>query len=191
MMKSINITYFDEPGNKNIDDVIKLSVQAAIKLGIKKIAIFAASMLSIYKIKDAINDMDIEVIVTTYGHGRKFRINSEIEEYVIPEVSKKEIKTEIIDLGFTYIQGGLPFENILSSTGDNSAEMIVSALNLISKGLSLCISAAVMSYENGYIDEEEKIIAISGDTSVVVTPSSKRDLFNDKFRIHQIICKPI
>jgi len=194
MMINSKITYFEESGNANIDDVIKISVEAAKELNIKKIAVFSARMSSVLKIKEATAGTDIDVIVTTYANGRKFLISKDDiseKEVVIPEVATKETKRDILNEGMKYVQGGVPFEPILSCTGDNSTEMIVSTFELISNGLTLCVNAAIMAFENGYVDEDEQIIAFSGDTSIVVKPTAKRDIYTGNFKIQRILCKPI
>jgi hypothetical protein len=187
------ITYFEQSGNSNIDDVIKISLKAAKELKIKKIVVFSARMASVLKVKNTFSD-DFDLIIATYSSGRKFLISKDDEseeEIVIPEVATQTAKNIILNQGMKYVQGGLPFEPILSCTGDNSTEMIVSTFELISNGLTLCINGAIMAYENGYVKEGEQIISFCGDTSIVVCPTAKRDLFNGNFKIQRILCKPI
>jgi hypothetical protein len=150
-------------------------------------------MASVLKVKNTFSD-DFDLIIATYSSGRKFLISKDDEseeEIVIPEVATQTAKNIILNQGMKYVQGGLPFEPILSCTGDNSTEMIVSTFELISNGLTLCINGAIMAYENGYVKEGEQIISFCGDTSIVVCPTAKRDLFNGNFKIQRILCKPI
>lgn len=196
-MKHIDKTvYFETEGNTNFEHVIE-AVHNYIDQddSIKNIVVFAGKTSSVFRLQESLlnnNKQHINITVATYAFGRKFiRSNNEEPEAVVPEASTKEAKEQILASGMNYIQGGLPFEPILSCTGDNSTEMIISAYGTISRGLPHCISAAVMAYENGILEENEKIIALSGDTAILVTPTIRREIFSGDFRIHKIICKPL
>ena len=153
--------------------------------------VFAGKSDSVFRLKDALGEHNIHLTVATYPYGRKFRkSHSEEDAFIVPEITSRESKIEILSAGIDYIQGGLPFEPILSCTGDVATEMIISAYGTISKGLPHCISGAVMAFENGIVDEGEKIISASGDTAIVVTPTIRREIFCGDFRIHKILCKP-
>ena len=141
-----------------------------------------------------LKEYNTKISIATYPFGREFvKINKETEEteVIIPDITTSDAKEKILELGMNYIQGGLPFEPIRSCTGDNSTEMIVSTFDIISKGLVHCVSAAIMAKENGYLADDEKIIAMAGDTAILVTPTIRRDIFGGKFRIHKILCKPL
>lgn len=193
-MNTEKISYFEENGNSNFPEVVEV-VKRYLQTDteIKKVAVFAGNLDSVLLLHESLVKSNVSIIVATYAYGREFYKTSaenEEPEIIIPEVAKKDAKEKIIKLGMSYIQGGLPFEPIRSCTGDNSMEMIISTYETISKGLVHCVSASIMARENGCVEDKEKIIAISGDTAIVVTPSLRRDLFCDKFRIHKILCKP-
>ena len=193
MSLDYKISYFEQIGNINVDEVIKNSISVANELGIKKIVAFSATKSSVLKLKNAIGDLDIQLIVATYSCNRifsKIDENGKQQSFVI-ELGSLEAKQELANQGIPLIQGGIPLEPILSSTGDNATEMIVSSLNLISQGLTLCVNGAIMACENGYADENEQIISMSGDTSIVCRTSYKRNLFRDTFKIERILCKPL
>lgn len=190
MMKESKIVYFNQPGNSNLDSVIDLVIEKIKNENIRNVVIFAARMNSVRKFYNLTKDLDINIIIATYAATKTFKNFTEEKEYsIVPEVATSKCKTEIENLGMKYVQGCLPLEPILSCTGDNSMEMILSTLGLLSNGLPHCINAAIMAYENGYVPQE-KIISFSGDTAIIATPSLRTDLFNDQFKIHEIICKP-
>ena len=193
MMIESKISYFEKKGNINFNEVIKISVEAAIEKSINKIVVFAARVGSVNDLIGMVEGKKIEIIVASYANGRVFYSGSSNEEErheVVPEVATEAVRKEFFERGIKYVQGGMPLEPIVSCTGDNSTEMIISTLNIISEGLVHCINGAVMACENGFINDNEKIISISGDTAVVVTPTIKRDMFSKNFRIHNILCKP-
>lgn len=187
------IIYFEKEGNGNFPGVIE-AVYDYIERDktIKNVVVFAGRLKSVFNLQERLSSYRVKITVATYASGRKFeRVNDEKEEYIVPEVTKPEAKKKILEANMNYIQGGLPFEPILSCTGDNATEMIISSYGTISKGLTQCVSAAIMAFENGYVGEKEKIIAMSGDTAIVVTPTIRREMFCGNFKIHKIICKPI
>lgn len=193
-MNTENISYFEKGGNSNFPAVVEI-VKSYLQTDteIKKVTVFAGNLDSVLLLHEKLKKSNVSITVATYAYRREFyKASSEKEEpeIIFPEVAKKEAKEKIIEMGMNYIQGGLPFEPIRSCTGDNSLEMIVSTFETISKGLVHCVSASIMARESGCSEDGEKIIAISGDTAIVVTPSLRRDLFDDKFRIHKILCKP-
>lgn len=193
-MNTESISYFEKNGNSNfpaVVDVVKNYLQKDTT--IKNVVVFAGNLDSVILLHDKLKENNVSLTVATYAYGREFFKSSSEgaePEVILPEVASRESKKKIIELGINYVQGGLPFEPIRSCTGDNSLEMIVSTFDIISKGLVHCVSASIMAKENGYLEDDEKIIAISGDTAIVVTPSLRRDLFDGKFRIHKILCKP-
>lgn len=188
-----NITYFETKGNQNFDEVISVVAKYIENDNfIKNVVLFAGNVESALKLQNKlgiIND-SVTITVTTYPYGRKFN-KKDSDNFIIPSAATKEGKETIVEAGMNYIQGGLLFDPILSCTGDNSLEMIASAYATISKGLPLCINAAIMAFENGIVEENEQIIAISGDTAIVLTPTSKREIFCDNFKIHKILCMPL
>lgn len=187
------IIYFEKEGNKNFPEVIEaVNDYIGRDKSIKNVVVFAGRLNSVLNLQEKLSQYDVKITVTTYAAGRKFtRIKNEREEHIIPEVTMPEAKRKILQENMNYIQGGLPFEPILSCTGDNGTEMIISSYETISKGLTQCVSAAIMAFENGYVEEDEKIIALSGDTAILVTPTIRREMFCGNFKIHKIICKPI
>lgn len=193
-MNMERVRYFEKGGNANfpmVVDVVKNYLDNDSE--IKCVAVFAGNLDSVLLLHEKLSENDITIAVATYAYGREFYKTSSEDgepEIILPEVAKRDAKKLILELGMTYIQGGLPFEAIRSCTGDNSLEMIVSTFETISKGLVHCVSAAIMARENGCVEDGEKLIAVSGDTAIVVTPSLRRDLFDEKFRIHKILCKP-
>lgn len=193
-MNTENISYFEKDGNANfpvVVDIVKDYLRTDTE--IRNVAVFAGNLDSVLLLHEKLKECNVSITVATYAYGREFYKSSakdEDPEVILPEAAKKESRKQIIELGMNYVQGGLPFEPIRSCTGDNSLEMIVSAFETISKGLVHCVSASVMARENGCLEDGERMIAISGDTAIVVTPSLRRDLFDDKFRIHKILCKP-
>lgn len=195
MMSKDNITYFEQEGNRNFDSVIAI-VEEYLQSNhsVKNISVFAGKMNSVIKLHSALEKYNVNITVTTYPFGREFtKMNSNADEpeIIIPDVTTTDARKQILALGMNYVQGGLPFEPIRSCTGDHSTEMIISSFNMIAKGLIHCISSAIMVKENGYLADSEKIVAIAGDTAIVATPTIRRDIFNGKFKIHKILCKPL
>lgn len=189
MMRQSKTVYFNEQGNVNTEKVIDLVIKTAKKNNINQVVMFAGRMKSISLFLEKAKDSEIELIVATYANGRTFSVidkETDEEHLIESEVSTKEIRSELEKMGVKYVQGLEPLQPILSYTGDNSMEMIVSTLKMISNSLPLCVNAAIMAYENGFVDG--KIIAFSGDTAIITTPTFKKDLFD--FKIHEILCKP-
>lgn len=193
-MISDTITYFQTPGNHNFDDVITIIKDyLSENSSVKNVVVFAGRTASVFKLHHSLSEYAVSISVATYAFNRKFPqpdASENEERYIIPDVTTRSARDEIIESGMNYLQGGLPFEPILSCTGDNATEMIVSAYETISKGLPLCISAAVMAFENGILEENEKVLACTGDTAVLVTPTIRRELFCGGFKIHRILCMP-
>jgi hypothetical protein len=193
-MIEYNTVYFEKEGNENINDVLNIAIEATKILNISKLVIFSARTSSVFKLKEKLrnSNANIDIIVATFPYGKKYKVKKADEiVFDIPEAATREGKNEILEAGCKYIQGGIPLEPIKSCTGDNSTEMIVSTLSLLSKGLCLCVNAAIMAVENGYIGENESVISISGDTAIVVKPTIKNEIFSGDFKIERILCKPL
>ena len=122
MMINDNIIYFEKEGNINFPNVIK-AVADYIKKdnSVKNIVVFAGNLHSVFALKDSLEPFNVTLTVATYANGRKFRKRNDDEnKFITPEVASFEAKEKILESGMNYIQGGLPFEPILSCTGDNA-----------------------------------------------------------------------
>lgn len=201
-MKDIGVNkkifYFHEQGRNNIEHVLVLSKERAKELDIKKIIVFTANgdgpLIAIESgiLKDT---PEIKLIAVTFPYNQKFYIGdidgqeTELSAGIIDESIRTKLKEAQVEI----VQGVMPFQDImLPDVKDTKLLTITSTLELFGAGITLCIEAAIMSCDSGVVSQGEEVIAMAGDTAIVVRASKKSLIFSpfDGMEIKEIICKP-
>lgn len=189
---SSSIYYFSQAGRENTDKVISIVHKRCLKGDIKKVLIFAAMKLSIFKLKDALQDTPCSVYAVSFPYKQEF-INLKDEKY-IPETSLPDIRNELQEKGVYLIQGVMPFSDIIiPGVRDSKLQSIIHTLKLISEGAVLCVQAALMACDGGTVEVGEDVIVMSADTAFVVNACQSRLLFHPEqgMKIKEILCKSI
>lgn len=188
--------YFSSMGRDNVSETIKIVKKRCEAGDIKKVLIFAATKESVINLANVLKDSDCKVCAVTFPYEYSFFIRKEDEEHpeeVIPETSQDGIREAFAEVGVELIQGVMPFEEIvLPGVSELKIQVLIRTLELISRGLPLCVQAAVMACDSGCVKLGEKIIVMTADTAVVMTATQKRWIFHPKkgIDIHEILCKP-
>lgn len=189
------ITYFEEPGSINTDEVLNIVEKRAQILGINTIVI--ASNTGNTGVKAVKVFKGRKVISVTHSVGFREENKNEFLE---------KNRSPIIDAGghvltATHVFGGInramrQGEITGSSqtyvTGDIAAAM----LKCFCQGMKVVVEIASMAADAGLVRTDEEIISIAGtgrlgggcDTALVLQPAHAQNLFQTK--IKEILCKP-
>ena len=193
-----SIFYFNVCGQINTEKTLKLAIQRASELNIKKLVVASETGLSALKTAKLLRDSGISLIVVTSAAGTK------IENTVIGDlrigVPDKKIWGQLEKNGAKIVRATDPLYNIgaaLEHKGiPTTATLIRLCLKMISSGTAVCVTATLMATDNGVLREGEEVVTVAGswiglDTALVVRATNSVNLLKaGAMQIREIICKP-
>lgn len=186
--------YHGKSGREAFADTLDAVAKRVEAGGINKVLLFSANTDSIALLKERLSSHNVRLLVVGFPYKHRFR-KADTDEVIIPETSLQEGKRIIADLGVDFIQGVMPFEEVLLPGGmpGSLSSIFSQSMSLISHGLILCISSIIMACESGYLEPGEITISCAADTSIVASACDKRMLFHPKLGldIQEIISKPM
>jgi len=182
------IVYFEEKGEKNTDETLKLAKERALELGIKYVVVASTTGATGKKAIEIFKDTGINVVVVTHQVGykepNKLLMDEQTRKF-IEENAKLVIGSDIfttVPKLITQKYGGFSPYNIIADT-----------LRLFCQGMKVCVEIAVMAADAGAIPTDQEVIAIAGtargaDTAIVLKPANIHRFF--EMDIREIICMP-
>ncbi|MDH5783792.1 MAG: hypothetical protein OEZ35_09080 [Candidatus Bathyarchaeota archaeon] len=193
-----NVFYFNVCGQVNTEETLKLAIQRAHELDIKKLVVASETGLSALKAVGMLRGSGIDLIVVTSAAGTK------IENTVIGNlrigISDEKIWNPLEESGAKIVRATDPLYNILAAlerkSVPTSATLIRFCLGMISSGTAVCVTATLMATDNGVLREGEEVVAVAGswiglDTALVIRAANSVNLFKaGAMQIREIICKP-
>jgi len=186
----MNTVYFKEAGEKNTEETLKLSLEAAKERNIKHVVIATTRGITAQKAIKIFNPKEFNLVFVSHMTG--FREPGKQE---LP----KELRKKLIDAGAkvlttTHVLSGIErgIRNKFDTIG--LVQIIAYTLRLFGQGTKVVVEVAVMAADAGLIPVDEDIIAIGGtgkgaDTAAIVKPAHSNDFFSLKIR--EFICKPV
>ena len=193
-----NIFYFNVCGQINTEKTLKLAIQRAHELNIKKLVVASETGLSALKAVDMLRDSGIKLVVVTSAAGTK------IENTIIGDlrigIPDKEIWNQLEKSGAEIVRATDPLYNIGAALEHRGvptlATLIRMCLRMISSGTAVCVTAVLMATDNGVLTEGEEVVSVAGswvglDTALVVRAANSVNLFRaGTVQIREIVCKP-
>jgi len=189
-----SIVYFAEEGRTNLSECLKLSFEAALQYGLRKIVIFTGYGDGIQESLDDFLSQpsysEIGIVGVTFAQG--FEVRKEGQS--IPHVFPSERKNLFSERGIPVVRAHLPFDAIPTQYQQNGVlaqdlNIVGNALNIFCGSMSLCVQAVLMACDAGEIEIGEHVIVMTSDTSLLVRAAPTARLLTD-FIVRQIVCKP-
>jgi len=186
--------YFDNPGNENTDDVLRIAKQRAKELGIKTIVIASTHGDTAVKAVEALSGFRLIVV----SHSTGFR-EPDVQEFT--EENRQIVESKGVPIvtaahAFGGIsralrQGDIPEARQTYVVGD----LIAHTLRIFGQGMKVACEIAVMAADAGLVRTDEEVISIAGtgrlrgaDTAIVLKPETAHRFFD--LRVKEILCKP-
>jgi hypothetical protein len=193
-----NIFYFDVCGQINTEETLKLAIQRAHELNIKKLIVASETGLSALKAAEMLQDSGIDLTVVTSAAGTK------IENTIIGDlrigIPDRKIWDQLEKKGAEIVRATDPLYNIGAALEHKGiptvATLIRLCLKMISSGTAVCVTATLMATDNGVLREGEEVITVAGswiglDTALVVQATNSVNFLKaGPMQIREIICKP-
>ena len=179
--------YFENPGEANTDETLRIARERAKELGIKTIVVATTVGGTAVKAVEVFEGM--KVIVVTHFTGMR---EPNFQEFTGENRKKVESKGGIVltaTHAFTGIGGAMRKKFNMYLLGD----VIANTLRIFGQGTKVVCEISLMAADAGLVQVGEDIIAIAGtgrgaDTAVILKPVNTNDFF--EMRIREILCKP-
>ena len=179
--------YFDNPGQENTEETLRIAKARAEELGIKTIVVATTVGGTAVRSVEVFEGM--KVIAVTHVAGMR---GTNTQEFTDENRQKVESKGGIV-LTANHAFMGVDAAMLKKFRMVLLGEVIANTLRIFGQGMKVVPEIALMAADAGLIRTDENIIAIAGtgrgaDTAVVLTPVNTIDFFDMKIR--EILCKP-
>lgn len=181
------IVYFNKPGTKNTDEVLRIAGQRADELGIKTVLIASTRGETAVKAINALKGL--KVIAVTHNTG--FR-EPNTQEFTGENRRLFENKGGIV-LTTTHTFSGISRAVREKFNTYLIGDIVANTLRIFGEGMKVVVEIAMMAADGGLVRTDEDVISIAGtgkgaDTAVVLTPVISHKFFD--LKIKEFICKP-
>jgi len=185
------IYYFEYEGKENFGETIKIVNEFIKSSNVSNIIVFTVNGESALQAFQAITKDGIHFVAVSYPPSKE--VEDDRGNVTRLGITDKKILAELKKANIQIAQGSMPFREILLFPLPIQERTIAikSTLKLFGGALDLCVEAALMACDQGYVDEGEKAVSVCGDTAIVATVSRSELMFSPiGFEINEIICKP-
>lgn len=181
------IIYFDKPGARNTEDVLRIAKLRAKELGIKNILVASTSGSTAVRAAEVFEG--IKVVAISHHTGAR---GPNIQEFTEENRQKVESKGATILTTMHAFAGvnralRLKFETIALD------EIVANVLRVFGQGMKVVCEIALMAADAGLVSTDEDVISIGGtgrgvDTAVVLQPTNSTRFFD--LKVKELLCKP-
>ena len=188
MSVEVKVVYFDKPGERTTDEVLRLARARADVLGLGTVVVASVRGNTAVKAVDVFEGMKVVVVTAHTGWYHQPNVQHFVEE------NRKivEAKGGII-LTAPHVFGGLSYA-LRDRFGVATLGVDMGyALRIFGPGMKVAIEIVMAAADAGLVSTEEEVISIGGsdkgaDTAAIMQPVHVKDFFN--LRVKEIICKP-
>ncbi len=179
--------YFERDGEVNTDNVLKLSKERALELGIKSIVVASTSGATGVKASEVFKGFNLVVVSHSTGFSKKNFQEMGLENKKVIEANGGKVLTT------THAFGGIGRAVRRKLKTYEIEEIIAHTLRTFGEGTKVAIEISLMAADAGLIRTDEEVISIAGtdsgaDTALVLLPVNTQDFFD--LKVLEIICKP-
>ena len=182
--------YFENPGGKNTDEVLRIAKQRAQELGIKTILVASTTGDTAVKAVEVFSGCRVIAV----SHVTGFR-EPDVQEFTDDKRKMVESKGGIV-LTTAHAFGGVSKAMKYKFNTYVIGDIIANTLYIFGQGMKVACEIALMAADGGLVRTDEDVIAIAGtggeglgaDTAIVLKPVNSHDFFD--LRVKEILCKP-
>lgn len=184
--------YFDRPGRHNLSKTVQLVSRRAAKGDTGRVVVFTRDGEGVFRLAKILEPQ--RLVGVTFPYKQLFSHSDDLRgDPVMPPTSLPDVVSRFRTLDIALVRGTMPFQPpVIPYVIDAKVEGIRNALNIISRGLNLCVQAVLMACDAGAIEPGETVISMSADTAIVARGAPSLLMFHPTtgMQIREIICKP-
>lgn len=182
------IVYFNKPGVRNTDEVLRIARKRADELGLKTVVVASVRGYTAVKAIDIFQGMKVVVVTAHTGwyHQPNVQHFTEESRKVIESKGGKILTAPHVFGGLSYAMRDKYGTAMLGVDMGNT-------LRILGQGMKVVCEIAMAAADAGLVRTDEEVISIGGtdtgaDTSVVLKPVNVHNFFD--LRVKEILCKP-
>lgn len=187
-MKERKITYFEQVGEKNIEDTINAAYDRAKEGDVKYIVVASHRGVTALKVAEKFKDLDIQIVAVTVAASTQ---QENIDEWNrnLPQLEKLGVKTHRGIYSFAGVERAIKAR----WGGAGPAVLMGDTLRVLGEGVKVGVDISLMAADAGLIPAGEKVMTIAGtsrgsDTCMVIKSTYSSKFFD--LAIQEIVCKP-
>ena len=179
--------YFESPGSKNTEEVLRIAKQRAEELGIKTIVVASTRGDTAVKAMDALQGLRVIIVSHVTGF-------YEPDAQQFTEENRKIVESK----GGIIVTAAHAFAGLSRAMRHKYnmyvlGEVIADTLRIFGQGTKVACEIALMAVDSGLVRTDEEVIAIGGtdqgaDTALVLRPANTHRFFD--LKVKEILCKP-
>lgn len=176
------IVYFEEAGEANTDETLRLTAEEAKLRGINKVVLASTrgETARLAAARFAGTGVQLVVVPHQYGFTQSQRFPPGLVEELEHHGHRVHFGTMLFHTDGFY--------------GSGTPEAMAMILRTICQGMKVCVEIVLMAADGGLVERGEEVIAVSGtaqgaDTAVVAIATTSTALH--ELHVTEIICKPL
>jgi hypothetical protein len=183
----LKTVYFENPGEENTDEVLRIARGRAAEMGIKTVVVASVTGKTAVKAMEALKGFRVVIVSHCTGH-----VAPNKQEF------SEEIRTAVESKGgmvltVTPVFGGLSTAMRKKFKTHALGNIVSSTLCIFGDGMKEAIEIVVTAADAGLVRTDEVVISIGGpeagaDTAIVCKPVNALDFWD--LKIGEILCKP-
>lgn len=186
------IEYFFHEGKENLEDCLRIAFETAVSRDVKTIVIFTGvgegPRIAVERYLSQPIFKEIELIAVTFPYGQRFKDGARVE-------MSPETRDFLAKNGIPLLRAHLPFAPITAHYRHHGIlgqdlTLIGNALSIFGGSMSLCVQAALVASDAGYLQLGQHAICLTSDTAILARTSPTQDFLTD-FIVREILCKPM
>jgi hypothetical protein len=186
------IEYFFHEGKENLEECLRIAFEVAAARDVRTVIIFTGigegPRIAVEKYLSQPQFKEIQVIAVTFPYGQRFKDGARIE-------MSTEILGFLEENGVPVLRAHLPFHPIAANHRNHGIlgqdlTLIGNALSIFGGSMSLCVQAALIASDAGFLELGEHAVCVTSDTAILVRTSPTQDFLTD-FIVREILCKPM
>jgi len=187
MTTEAKTVYFDEPGESNTGETLRLAKARADELGITQVIVAttggdtALAAVKVFK--------NFDLVIVTHSTGFDGPDTQSLKDADRKKLEKSGARV----LTTTHAFGGVGRAVRFKLNTYELEEIVAYTLRTFGQGAKVCIEITTMAADAGYVKTTKPAIAIAGtgrgaDTAMVISPTHVQTFFD--LKVHEFICKP-
>jgi len=181
------IVYFENPGQENTGEVLRIAGKRAEELGIKTMLVASTTGNTAVKAVEAFKGL--KVVCVTHSTGWR---EPDAQEFTGENRKIVEGKGGTVYIA-THGLGGVSRALLSKFNTIAIGDIIANVLRIFGQGTKVACEITIMAADSGLVRTDEDIVVIAGtgkgaDTALVLTPVTAHNFFD--LKIKEILCKP-
>jgi hypothetical protein len=176
------IVYFENPGEENTEETLRLAVEEARHRGVGKVVLASTRGETARLAAARFAGTGVQLVVVPHQYG-----------FTQTQLFPPELVAELEQQGHRVHFGTMLF-HADGFYGSGTPEAMAMILRTICQGMKVCVETVLLATDGGHVSRGEEVIAVSGtargaDTAVVAIASTSTRLH--ELHITEILCKPL